>query len=115
MCRRRGSSLPDDCIFCRIVAGDVPADVVARTDGFLAFRDINPRADIHVLVIPERHLETFRDVGELSTDESKRMLEFVVETAREAGLRDYRLQVAVGPGGGQDVFHLHWHILGSAP
>jgi histidine triad (HIT) family protein len=93
----------------------VPADVVARTDGFLAFRDINPRAEIHVLVIPERHLETFRDVGELSADDSKRMLEFVVETAREAGLGDYRLQVAVGPGGGQDVFHLHWHILGSAP
>ena len=52
----------------------MPADVVARTDGFLAFRDINPRADVHVLVIPERHLETFRDAGELSADESKRML-----------------------------------------
>ena len=93
----------------------MPADVVARTEGFVAFRDINPRADVHVLVIPERHLETFRDVGELSADESKRMLEFIAETAREAGLDDYRLQVAVGPGGGQEVFHLHWHILGSAP
>ena len=93
----------------------MPADVVARTDGFLAFRDIHPRADIHVLVITERHLETFRDVGELSADESKRMLEFIAESAREAGLHDYRLQVAVGAGGGQDVFHLHWHILGSAP
>ena len=93
----------------------MPADVVARTDGFVAFRDINPRADVHVVVIPERHLETFREVGELSADDSKRMLDFIVKTAREAGLHDYRLQVAVGPGGGQDVFHLHWHILGSAP
>ena len=93
----------------------MPAEVVARTDGFLAFRDLNPRADVHVLVIPERHLETFRDVGELSADESKRMLEFMVETAREAGLHDYRVQIAVGRGAGQEVFHLHWHILGSAP
>ena len=89
--------------------------MVARTDGFLAFRDINPRADIHVLVIPERHLETFREVGQLGADESKRMLEFMAETARDAGLHDYRVQLAVGRGGGQEVFHLHWHILGSAP
>jgi histidine triad (HIT) family protein len=88
---------------------------VVRTNNFLAFHNINPRTDVHVLVIPERHLETFRDVGELSADDSKRMLELIVEAAREAGLHDYRLQVAVGPGGGQDVFHLHWHILGSAP
>ena len=97
------------------MAGDVPADVVGRAEGFVAFRDINPRADVHVIVIPERHLETFRDVGELSADESKRMLEFMVDTARDAGLHDYRVQIAVGPGGGQEVFHLHWHILGSAP
>ena len=84
-------------------------------DGFVAFRDINPRADVHVLVIPERHLETFRDVGDLSADESKRMLEFMADTARDAGLHDYRVQIAVGSGGGQEVFHLHWHILGSAP
>ena len=93
----------------------MPADVVARADGFVAFRDINPRADVHVVVIPERHLETFRDVGELSSDESKRMLEFMADTARDAGLHDYRVQIAVGAGGGQEVFHLHWHILGSAP
>ena len=90
----------------------MPADVVAHTDGFLAFRDINPRADIHVLVIPERHLETFRDVGELSAEEAKRMLDFVAATAREAGLEEYRLMIFVGPGAGQTVFHLHWHVLG---
>ena len=93
----------------------MPAVVVARVDGFVAFRDINPRADVHVVVIPERHLETFRDVGELSADDSKRMLEFMADTARDLGLHDYRVQIAVGAGGGQEVFHLHWHILGSAP
>ena len=93
----------------------MPADVVGRAEGFVAFRDIKPRADVHVVVIPERHLETFRDVGELSADDSKRMLEFMAGTARDVGLHDYRVQIAVGAGGGQEVFHLHWHILGSAP
>jgi histidine triad (HIT) family protein len=63
-------------------------------------------------VIPERHVETFRDVGRFSADESSRMLEFVAETARAAGLDDYRVVVNVGEGAGQTVFHLHWHVLG---
>ena len=100
------------CIFCRIVRGEAPAKVVNRTDGFIAIEDIAPKADTHLLVIPERHLETFRDVGELSADEGKRMLDFVAETARGAGLDEYRLIIFVGPGAGQTVFHLHWHILG---
>lgn len=81
-------------------------------DGFVAIRDINPRADTHLLVLPERHLDTFRDVAELPPDEAKRMLDFVAATARGAGLEDYRVVVNVGAGGGQTVFHLHWHILG---
>ena len=63
-------------------------------------------------MLPERHVRSFRDVGEFGADEAKRMLEFVAETAREAGLEDYRVVVNVGPGGGQTVFHLHWHVLG---
>ncbi len=63
-------------------------------------------------MIPERHIETFRDVGTLEPDEAKRMLDFVARTAREAGLDDYRVVVNVGRGGGQTVFHLHWHVLG---
>ena len=101
-----------DCIFCRIVAGELPAKVVHRADGFVAIEDIAPKADTHLLVLPERHLETFSDVPALSADEAKRMLDFVVETARVAGLEEYRLMVFVGPGAGQTVFHLHWHILG---
>jgi histidine triad (HIT) family protein len=103
---------PEDCVFCRIVEGNLPATVVNRTDGLLAIEDIAPKADTHLLVIPERHLETFRDIGELSADEAKRMLDFVAETARKAGLEEYRLMIFVGPGAGQTVFHLHWHILG---
>ena len=78
----------------------------------MAVRDINPKAETHLLVLPERHVETFRDVGEFPAEEAKRMLEFVARTAREAGLEDYRVVVNVGPGAGQTIFHLHWHVLG---
>jgi len=85
---------------------------VREADGFVAIEDINPRADVHLLVIPERHVPSFREIGEFEPVEAKRMLEFVADTAREAGLEDYRVIVNVGEGAGQTIFHLHWHILG---
>ncbi len=81
-------------------------------DGFVAIRDINPQAETHLVVIPERHVETFREVGEFPPDEALRMLEFIAETAREAGIEDYKVVTNVGPSAGQTIFHLHWHILG---
>ena len=87
-------------------------DHVAKTDGFVAIRDINPKADTHLLVLPERHVDSFREVGAFPPEEAKRMLEFVADTAHEAGLSDYRVLVNVGEGAGQTIFHLHWHILG---
>ena len=107
--RNEGSSLPDNCLFCRLAR---EGDHVAKADGFAALHDINPEADVHLLVIPERHVATFRELGEFPADESKRMLEFVAEAARAAGLQDYKVVVNVGPGAGQTIFHLHWHILG---
>jgi histidine triad (HIT) family protein len=104
-------SVPD-CIFCRIHRGELPATVVNRAEGLLAIEDINPKADVHLLVVPERHIETFRDIGELSAEEAKRMLDFVAETAGNAGLQEYRLMIFCGPSAGQTVFHLHWHVLG---
>jgi histidine triad (HIT) family protein len=87
------------------------ADPVHRAEGFVAIRDINPQADTHLLVLPERHIESFREIVEFPPEEAKRMLEFVAETAKAAGLEDYRVVVNVGPGAGQTVFHLHWHVL----
>ena len=81
-------------------------------DGFVAIRDINPKADTHLLVLPERHVDTFREIGEFPPEEAKGMLEFVADTAREVGLDDYQVLVNVGPGAGQTVLHLHWHVLG---
>jgi histidine triad (HIT) family protein len=104
-------SVPD-CIFCRIYRGELPATVVNRAGGLLAIEDINPKADVHVLVIPERHLETFRDIEEISDMEAKQMLDFVAATAKAVGLEDYRLMIFCGAGAGQTVFHLHWHVLG---
>ena len=85
---------------------------MARADGFVAVRDIAPKADTHLLVIPERHVESFREIDELSPEEAKRMLSFVAEVARGQGLEDYNVLVNVGEGAGQTIFHLHWHVLG---
>ena len=99
----------DECPFCKLYR---EGDHVNAADGFVALRDINPQAETHLLVIPERHVDTFRDVGEFPPDEARRMLEFVADTARRAGVEDYKVVVNVGAGAGQTVFHLHWHILG---
>jgi histidine triad (HIT) family protein len=77
----------------------------------VAIRDINPQAGTHLLVLPERHVESFHGIGEFPAEEAKRMLEFVAEVAREQGLGDYRVVVNAGPGAGQTIYHLHWHIL----
>lgn len=83
--------------------------------GVVAVRDIAPRAPTHLLVIPERHVSSFREIAEFDPDEAKGMLDFIAETAANSGLDDYRVTVNVGPGAGQTVFHLHWHILGGKP
>lgn len=99
----------DDCLFCALAR---EGDHVHAADGFVAIQDIHPQADVHLLVLPERHVDSFREVGEFPAEEARRMLEFVAETARAVGLDDYRVVVNVGGGAGQTIFHLHWHILG---
>ena len=81
-------------------------------EGFVAIRDINPQADTHLLVLPERHIDSFREIREFPPEEARRMLDFVAEAATVAGLEDYKVVVNVGPGAGQTIFHLHWHVLG---
>ncbi len=100
---------PDDCLFCRI-ARDGP--YLASTEGFVAIRDIHPQATVHLLVLPLRHLDSFREIDACSPAEAGRMLTFIAETARSNGLDDYRVVANVGSSAGQSVFHLHWHILG---
>ena len=105
-------SPPEDCLFCKLV---VEGEHVHADDGFVAIRDINPISETHLLVLPARHVDTFKDVGEFPDEEAARMLRFVADTARKAGLGDYSVLVNVGAGAGQTIFHLHWHVLGGRP
>ena len=108
--------MADECIFCAIQRGDIPADVVHRADGFLAFRDLAPKAPTHVLVIPERHVTSLSDVGGLTAAERSEMLMFIAEVARLEGLEagGYRVTTNHGRDALQSVFHLHWHVMGGA-
>jgi histidine triad (HIT) family protein len=99
----------DDCLFCQLYRD---GDHVAATDGFVAIRDINPQAATHLLVIPEQHIASFHEIAQYSAEEDKRMLDFIAEVAAREGLNDYRVVVNAGPGAGQTIFHLHWHVLG---
>jgi histidine triad (HIT) family protein len=101
--------MTDDCLFCVLYR---EGDHVRAADGFVAIRDINPQAETHLLVIPERHVDSFHHVGAFPAGEAKRMLEFVADVAAQEGLKDYRVVVNAGAGAGQTVFHLHWHVLG---
>ena len=101
-----------DCLFCKIAAGEIPADIVKKTDKFVAFRDISPQAPTHVLVIPTYHIASLNDAKD--PDLLGRMLAFARDLARELGIaeRGYRVVVNTNPDGGQTVFHLHVHLLG---
>jgi histidine triad (HIT) family protein len=103
-----------DCLFCRIVAGEVPATVVRRERGMLAFHDIAPKAPVHVLVIPERHVHSIAGIDGLTPGERADMLEVIAAVARDQGLEatGYRVTTNHGPDARQAVFHLHWHVMG---
>ena len=103
-----------DCIFCRIISGEIPSDILYQDEQVVAFRDINPKAPVHLLLVPRKHIES---VAELSEDEASIMGHLVAvanRLAREAGISEkgYRLVVNSGPEGGQEVPHLHLHLLG---
>lgn len=100
-----------DCLFCGIVGGSIPAQVVAETDRSLAFRDINPQAPTHVLVIPRRHVASLEEVDD------PRMMGDLVDLTRTVAAGEgldngWRWIANVGEDGGQTVFHLHFHLLG---
>lgn len=104
----------DDCIFCRIAAGQILAARVLENDLFVAFRDIHPKVAQHILVIPREHLESLNDLAAWQQCEGHGLLQFIVEVAREVGISEsgYRVLTNVGPDAGQEVQHMHFHILG---
>ena len=106
--------MADECLFCLIVGGGIPARVVRRDRGMLAFEDIAPKAPVHLLVIPERHVDSLAGVTGLSRQERSDMLEFIAEVADAAGLgtTGYRVTTNHGSDALQSVHHLHWHVMG---
>ncbi|MDX6695783.1 MAG: histidine triad family protein [Blastocatellia bacterium] len=103
-----------DCLFCRIVAGEVPADIVHQDERCLAFRDTNPQAPVHVLVIPREHMDSLDDAGQRDEATLGHLLRVAARVANDGGLSEsgYRTLINTGEGVGQSVFHLHVHVLG---
>lgn len=105
------------CLFCNIVAGSIPANVIYRGPSVTAFRDINPQAPTHLLIVPNRHIAAIADVTEDDRDVLGAMIAVANQLAQEEGVAEsgYRLVVNNGADGGQTVQHLHLHLLGGRP
>lgn len=101
-----------DCIFCKIVAGEIPSKKVYEDDRVLAFYDVQPAAPVHILVIPKAHLSGCRDITPENSAVVAHIFEVIAKIAAEQGLTDYRVITNNGKSAGQSVFHLHFHILG---
>ena len=113
----RISGVDDDCLFCRIVAGEIPATVVHETDTTLAFRDIGPKAPVHVLVIPKAHHPDLVALARADPAAAADVLSAAAAVAESEGLVGDGFRVLFNTGGnaGQEVFHVHAHVLGGAP
>ncbi|MEK7217078.1 MAG: histidine triad nucleotide-binding protein [Chloroflexota bacterium] len=105
--------MSDTCIFCRIIAGDIPGTFVYRDEQAVAFRDINPRAPVHVLVVPVEHIESLATLEERHQEIGGRLLQAAAEVARIEGVaeRGFRIVANTGPESGSEVAHLHFHVL----
>lgn len=104
-----------ECLFCRIAAGEIPADVVHTDDQVVVFRDINPRAPTHVLAIPRRHIASAGDLTDADGELVAALFGALRQVAAKGGLSGYRIVTNVGAEAGQSVFHLHLHLLGGRP
>jgi len=104
-----------DCLFCKIVAGDIPADKVFEDEHVLIFRDINPKADVHLLAIPKRHIDSLNELSPEHDSVMAHMLRLLPVIAKQQGLdTGFRTIINTGKGGGQIIFHLHIHLMGGA-
>ena len=105
------------CLFCRIARGEIPATIVHQDDRLIAFRDINPQAPTHLLIIPREHVATLNDLGASHREIVGDMHLLAAALARSEGVADggWRTVMNCGSDGGQTVFHLHLHVLGGRP
>ena len=103
-----------DCLFCKILAGDIPADIVYESDAAIAFRDINPQAPTHVLIIPRQHIATINDIGETDQEIVGSLYCAARDIAATEGIAEdgFRTVMNCNAAAGQTVFHIHLHLLG---
>jgi histidine triad (HIT) family protein len=106
-----------DCVFCRIASGDIPSQLVHEDEEIVAFRDLNPQAPTHILIIPRRHISTTNDLAEGDDALVGRMIRVAAAIARREGIdeRGYRTVLNCNAEAGQSVFHIHLHLLGGRP
>jgi histidine triad (HIT) family protein len=106
--------MSEECLFCRIAAGEIPSDIVYQDEEFLAFRDINPLAPTHILVIPRKHISSLAQLAGQQQELMGRLIILATRLAEKEGIADrgYRLVMNCGAEGGQVVGHLHLHLLG---
>ena len=106
-----------DCLFCMIISKEIPAKIVYEDDQVLAFKDIAPKAPVHILLIPKVHCTGLDDLTPEALEAVPRILQTAARLAEEAGVSEsgYRLLANCGPDAGQAVFHLHFHLLGGKP
>lgn len=106
-----------DCLFCKILDGDIPADIVYESDTVIAFRDINPQAPTHVLIIPRKHIATINDIDDADQAIVGSLFSAAREIARDEGYAEsgYRTVMNCNEDAGQTVFHIHLHMLGGRP
>ena len=104
-----------DCLFCKIIAGEIPSAKVYENDAVFAFRDIQPQAPVHVLIVPKKHIASVDEITPENSEIVRRVMEAIPEVAKALGLRNgYRVITNVGEDGCQSVRHLHFHLLGGA-
>jgi histidine triad (HIT) family protein len=104
-----------DCLFCKIVAGEIPAERVTETESAVAFRDVNPQAPLHVLVVPREHFADAAALADASSETVAELVKVARDVAVEAGYESYRQVLNTGYEAGQTVFHTHLHVLAGRP
>ena len=103
----------EDCVFCKIIKGEIPSELVYEDDKVIAFNDINPAAPIHILVIPKKHIETLLDVSEEDSNLIEHIYQTINKIAKDRGFasQGFRVIANCGKDSGQEVMHIHFHVL----
>ncbi len=109
-----GVPMAENCIFCKIINGELPADFVYKGENIVAFKDINPQAPIHILIVPKKHIRSINDIKEEDSSLLAEMIMVAKQLAKDLGTAEsgYKLFFNVEKGGGQLIFHVHLHLIG---